>query len=175
MLDDSHSRTTYWAVIQAAWGYPPSAWKAESSQPRVTVVHLRVDRVEARFSSLSGHRERELLHSDTFKTDIQQTAAGAAMLDALGRTPDEIADSLRLRGIKGVRNTSRFLNPIVRYASSITTGVYGIDLIKRDQLRIVFANGQVTEVPVPDTVLAFLDLFHRGQYPDLEMPIGPGS
>lgn len=96
------------------------------------------------------------------------------MLDALGRTPDEIADSLRARGIKGVRNTARFLNPIVRYVYSVTTDVYGIDLIQADRLRIVFANKQVTEVPVPEAVLAFLDLFHRGQYPDLEMPVGPG-
>jgi hypothetical protein len=44
-----------------------------------------------------------------------------------------------------------------------------------DRLRIVFADGRVTEVPVPEAVLRFLDLFHRGAYPDLEMPIGPGS
>ena len=96
------------------------------------------------------------------------------MLDVLGRTPDEVADSLRTRGIKGVRNTARFLNPIVRYAHTITTGVYGIDLIRADRLRIVFASGRVVEVPVPEAVLEFLDLFHRGHFPDLEMPVGPG-
>ena len=96
------------------------------------------------------------------------------MLEELGRTPDEIADSLRARGINGVRNTARFLNPIVRYASTVTTDVYGIDLTQGDRLRIVFADGRTTEVPVPDAVLEFLDLFHRGQYPDLEMQLGPG-
>lgn len=96
------------------------------------------------------------------------------MLDELGRTPDEVAESLRMRGIKGVRNTARFLNPIVRYANSRLTNVYGIDLTKPDRLRIEFAGAEVTELPVPVAVLGFLDLFHRGRYPDLEMPVGPG-
>ena len=96
------------------------------------------------------------------------------MFDALGKTPDEVADSLHARGIKGVRNTARFLNPIVRYASSMMHNTYGIDITRGDRLRIVFADGQATEVAVPEAVQRFLDLFHRGQYPDLEMPIGPG-
>lgn len=96
------------------------------------------------------------------------------MLDVLGRTPDEVAAALRARGINGVRNTARFLNPIVRYAHSVTTNVYGIDLTQGDRLRIIFANRDVAEVPVPQPVLEFLDLFHRGHYPDLEMPLGPG-
>ena len=96
------------------------------------------------------------------------------MLDELGSTAQEVADALRARGIKGVRNTVRFLNPIVRYTHTRVTDVYGIDLIQGDRLRIVFANGQVTEVGVPESVLRFLDAFHRGDYPDLEMPVSPG-
>ena len=96
------------------------------------------------------------------------------MLEELGRTPDEVAATLRAHGIDGVRNTARFLNPIVRYANTVTTGAYGIDLTQGDRLRIVFADGRTIEVPVPDAVLKFLDLFHRGHYPDLEMPLGPG-
>ena len=38
------------------------------------------------------------------------------MLVDLGNTPDEVADTLRASGITGVRNTVRFLNPIVRFA-----------------------------------------------------------
>jgi hypothetical protein len=97
------------------------------------------------------------------------------MLDALGTTPDEVADSLRARGIKGVRNNARYLNPIVRYATAVTPDVYGIDIIYEDRLRIVFADGRVIEVPVPLAVLAFLDLFHRGGYPDLELIEDPGQ
>ena len=97
------------------------------------------------------------------------------MLEELGTTADEVADALRQRGIKGVRNTVRFLNPIVRYAHTRQADVYGIDLIQGDRLRIIFANGQVQEVAVPEPVQHFLDNFHRGQYPDLEMTAGPGS
>ena len=96
------------------------------------------------------------------------------MLDALGNTPDEVADFLRARGIKGIRNTTRFLNPIVRYAHTLTSNVHGIDIIQGIKLRIIFAKGEVTEIPVPQTVQEFLDLFHRGRYPDLEMTLGTG-
>jgi hypothetical protein len=97
------------------------------------------------------------------------------MLEELGSTADEVAAALRTRGIKGVRNTVRFLNPIVRYAHTRQVEVYGIDLIQGDRLRIIFANGQVQEVAVPEPVQHFLDNFHRGLYPDLEMTVGPGS
>ena len=96
------------------------------------------------------------------------------MLEELGRTPDEVADSLRAAGIRGVRNTVRFLNPVVRYARKFLPDAQGIDLIQGDRLRIIFANGTVSEVAVPEVVLRFLEGFHRGQYPDLELPIGPG-
>ena len=96
------------------------------------------------------------------------------MLEELGSTPDEIANSLRTAGIRGVRNTVRFLNPVVRYARKFLPDAQGIDLIQGDRLRIIFANGTVSEVAVPEAVLRFLDGFHRGHFPDLELPIGPG-
>jgi len=96
------------------------------------------------------------------------------MLEQLGSTPDAVADSLRAAGIKGVRNTVRFLNPVVRYVRTQIPDVYGIDLILGDRLRIVFATGERTEEAVPEPVQRFLEGFHRGQYPDLEMPTGPG-
>jgi hypothetical protein len=96
------------------------------------------------------------------------------MLEELGKTPDEVADSLRARGIKGVRNTVRILNPIVRYALTRTPDAREIDLILGDRLRTVFAQGKTTEVAVPKPVLQFLEAFHRGQFSDLEMPIDPG-
>jgi len=96
------------------------------------------------------------------------------MLEELGNTPDEVADALRASGITAVRNTVRFLNPIVRFAHTKICDVYGIDLIQGDKLRIEFANGVVREVAVPGPVLRFLDGFHQGRYPDLEMPTRPG-
>jgi hypothetical protein len=96
------------------------------------------------------------------------------MFDELGNTPDAVADALRSRGIKGVRNAVRFLNPIVRFAHTKIPGAYGIDLIERDKLRIEFAKSEVSKIAVPGPVLRFLDGFHQGRYPDLEMPSGPG-
>jgi hypothetical protein len=96
------------------------------------------------------------------------------MLDELGGTPDAVAEVLRAAGIRGVRNTVRFLNPVVRYARKFLPDAQGIDLIQGDRLRIVFANGTVSEVAVPEAVLRFLEGFHRGQFPDLELPTGPG-
>jgi hypothetical protein len=103
-----------------------------------------------------------------------QRTAEQMMLDALGNTPDDVAAFLHARGIKGIRNTVRNLNPIVRYAHSITTDTYSIDIIQGDKLRIIFASGQMTEVPVPKAVQEFLELFNRGRYADLELPTGTG-
>jgi hypothetical protein len=97
------------------------------------------------------------------------------MLEELGATPDAVAATLRSLGIKGIRNTARFLNPIVRYLTPRVPDTSSVDLTLGDRLRIVFADGRVDEVAVPDAVLQFLDNFHRGQYPELEMPTGPGS
>jgi len=96
------------------------------------------------------------------------------MLDELGTTPEQVADALRSSGITGVRNTVRFLNPVVRYAHRKLTGAQGIDIIQGDKLRIEFANSVATEVAVPEAVLRFLERFHQGQYPDMEMPAGSG-
>jgi hypothetical protein len=96
------------------------------------------------------------------------------MFDQLGTTPDQVGDALRARGIRGVRNTARFLNPIVRYAHTCVTDAYSIDLTQPDRLRIVFADGRTDELAVPEAVLQFLDNFHRGLYPELEMATDPG-
>ena len=96
------------------------------------------------------------------------------MLEELGNTPDEVADSLRAKGIKGVRNTVHILNPIVRYALTRRPDAKGIDLILGERLRTVFADGQVSEIAVPEPVLRFLEAFHQGHYADMEMPIDLG-
>lgn len=97
------------------------------------------------------------------------------MLDELGSTPASVAESLRARGIHGVRNTVRTLNPIVRYVTAQSPAIRVVDLILEDRLRIRFADGKVAELPLPDPVLQFLTAFHRGEYPDLEMPTSAAS
>jgi hypothetical protein len=96
------------------------------------------------------------------------------MLEELGATPDAVANALRALGIQGVRNTVRFLNPVVRYAYALLPDVKSIDIILGDRLRIVFAKDNEQVVEVPEAVLRFLDAFHRGEYSDLEMQPGPG-
>ena len=51
------------------------------------------------------------------------------MLDDLGLTPDAVADSLLALGIKGVRNTVRILNPLVRYVAAQLPDAQVVDLI----------------------------------------------
>jgi hypothetical protein len=96
------------------------------------------------------------------------------MLEELGSTAIDVAKSLRAKRIQGVRNTVRFLNPIVRYAQTQLPEAQAIDLIKGDRLRIVFATHKLKELEVPEPVLRFLEEFHRGQYPELEMPTRSG-
>jgi hypothetical protein len=101
---------------------------------------------------------------------VRAMGSNTKILDDLGQSADEVAAGLRARGINGVRNTVRILNPIVRYVSSLITDAYGVDLIQRERLRIEFASRQVCEVALPAAVLEFLDRFHEGCYPELEMP-----
>jgi hypothetical protein len=95
------------------------------------------------------------------------------MLSELGETPDQVANVFRVLGIKGIRNTVRFLNPVVRYAHCLVKNAIGIDIILGDRLRICIADGSSREVDVPRAVLQFLDRFHRGDFPDLELEVGP--
>jgi hypothetical protein len=95
------------------------------------------------------------------------------MLRELGETPDQVANVFRVLGIKGVRNTVRFLNPVVRYTHCLVKNALGIDIILGDRLRIYVPEGSSREVEVPTAVVQFLERFHRGEYPDLELDVGP--
>jgi hypothetical protein len=91
----------------------------------------------------------------------------------MGSTPDEVAATIRAASVKGLRDSPSFLNPLVRYINRnldvggrLEVGAGGTVL--RLQLR-----GKVREVALPVAVQGFLDCFHRGLYPDLELP-APG-
>ncbi len=93
------------------------------------------------------------------------------ILTELGETPDDVAASLRAAGIKGVRNTVRFLNPVIRYCQSqLRIDEYALDLIQKKMLRMLLPNGTRVEVVVPPPVHEFLLAFHSGGHPDLELP-----
>jgi hypothetical protein len=94
----------------------------------------------------------------------------ATMLNQLGNTAQDVALSLRNRQIRGVRNTARFLNPVVRYVQGQVPGARSIDAMTGESVRIVLADGTKRELPLPQAVKDFLDAFNRGEFPDLEAP-----
>src|SRR5947209_14116972 len=93
----------------------------------------------------------------------------------LGKTADEVATTLRAHRVKGVRNTVRYLNPIVRFAQlQLHLDDYGLDVTHGDGmatylLRITLPTGE-EQVAFPGPVKEFFDGFNQGQFPDLELP-----
>jgi hypothetical protein len=94
---------------------------------------------------------------------------GDRMLDALGNTADEVASALRAKGVQGVPNTVRYLNPIVRYVKGQLGDAQTVYVIG-DLLTIHFLDGHQQQKTIPPAVRDFLDAFNRGQYPDLYLP-----
>ena len=88
------------------------------------------------------------------------------MLQSLGKTADEVASTLRSKGIQGVPNTIRHLNPIVRYAQGQTECPCAMHIVD-NTLSIRFADGREKEETIPQAVKEFLEAFNRGQYRDL--------
>jgi hypothetical protein len=94
----------------------------------------------------------------------------ADILADLGTTADEVAANLKAQSIQGVRNTARFLNPVVRYAhAQLQIDEYKLDLTQPNTLRLTLPDGTQTLTPLPLAVKQFLDAFHRGAYPELEL------
>ena len=88
------------------------------------------------------------------------------MLRALGNTADEVASTLRTKGIQGVPNTIRHLNPIVRYVQTQIATPCGVHLVD-GKLTICFVDGQEKDEIVPPAVQEFLEAFNRGEYREL--------
>lgn len=94
------------------------------------------------------------------------------ILGSLGATADAVAVTLRGAQISGVRNTVRFLNPVVRYCQAqLRLDNYALDLTQGNQLRMVLPDGTRVLALLPASVKNFLDAFHHGAYPDLELPL----
>lgn len=92
------------------------------------------------------------------------------LLQRLGETADAVAKALDSEGIRGVRNTARFLNPIVRLIHmQVGDDSLHMDVMRGDTLRIIHPSGKTDEVPLPAAVKAFLDAFNQGTYPELEV------
>ena len=102
------------------------------------------------------------------QTTFPRVSSTSRMLDLLGSSADEVADTLKSLSIQGVRNTARFLNPIVRFAKTQCGGAKDMDVMTGTTLRIVLPWG-TQHFPLPPAVKSFLEAFNRGEYPQLEM------
>jgi hypothetical protein len=92
------------------------------------------------------------------------------MFEELGDTSDKVAQALQRLGIRGTRDTVRILNPIVRYAKAQRGGNLDMNVSTEKTLRIVFPDGQIQDIQLPDAVVDFLGAFNNGAYPQLESP-----
>ena len=90
------------------------------------------------------------------------------LLAAIGASSNEVATTLRRAWIRGVRGSASFLNPIVRYLNQ-NLDMGGRVEVRADGTTLHFLlAGRLQQAPLPVSVQAFLDCFHRGLYPDLE-------
>jgi hypothetical protein len=101
---------------------------------------------------------------------MEQVNDLGSILLGMGNSADEIAVTLRTAGVQGVRNTVRFLNPIVRYCQSrLILDSYALDVMRDGILRIHLPDNVAKDFPLPVPLVKFLDAFNRGMYPDLEL------
>jgi len=101
---------------------------------------------------------------------MEITAASLeSLLNETGDSANIIADRLRRRGIKGVRNAVRILNPIIEYVQdSLKSSGIAMNLIDPDVLHVRLGDGAMIAAVVPQAVKDFLQSFNDGMYPDLE-------
>jgi hypothetical protein len=86
----------------------------------------------------------------------------------LGDSADEIAAALDRHQIWGVRNTVRFLNPIVRYVQQeLGIGPFNADLTDPETIRVAL-DGTTIRTGLRQPIRDFLDAFNDGAYPELE-------
>jgi hypothetical protein len=104
----------------------------------------------------------------------EPTLLEQVLLD-LGDSADTVARTLQEHGVKGVRNTVRYLNPIVRFAQSrLRLDDYRLDVAHGDGmptyiLRMTLPNGAEESVRFPEAVKDFLDAFNSGKHAELEL------
>jgi hypothetical protein len=86
------------------------------------------------------------------------------LLRATGDSPDAVAATLRAAGVRGMRDSTSFMNPLVRHVNrSLSVGGRLEVGAGGDVLRLLMKN-RVREVAIPLPVQVFLDGFHRGLY-----------
>lgn len=93
-------------------------------------------------------------------------------LAALGNTPNEIAMTLRMQGIKGKRKSKRY-GVISNAINTQCRGWGGLKILgKQDSngdfhYRATYGDLQIIDPRLPQVVQDFLGLFDQGKYPEL--------
>lgn len=90
------------------------------------------------------------------------------LLEGAGSTPDEVAAALRAARVEGLRDSTSFMNPVVRYLNRNLNIGGKLEVGAGGAVLRLLRGGKLHEVPLPLPVQVFLDGFHRGLYPDLE-------
>jgi hypothetical protein len=99
----------------------------------------------------------------TGEVEIQSLLAG------LGATADEINAALRAEGVRARRLSTSFDNPIVRYLYRHLDIGGRLDIPLGSPVLTVAREGTWLSIPLPDAVCNFLQRFHDGHYPQLEL------
>ena len=100
---------------------------------------------------------------------LQVTDAIAPLLKELGNTAHEVAFAILAERITSERGATTFRNPIVRYINRhLQIGGYMIIPVGDDRLTVV-RDGIRRTIQLPEAVSTFLDGFHAGQFPRLEL------
>jgi hypothetical protein len=92
----------------------------------------------------------------------------AALLGRMGQTPEQVAAGLRAAGVRGLRDSTSFMNPVVRHVNRNLSVGGRLEVGAGGTVLRLQLDGKLREVPLPVAVQVFLDGFHRGLYPDLE-------
>ena len=106
---------------------------------------------------------------------MKESSILGQVLLLLGPSGEAVEAALKAEGIKGVRNTVRNLNPIVRFAQAkLCLDDCRLDVTHGDGmptyiLRMTLSNGIEEETVFPAPVRQFLDAFNAGSYPDMEI------
>jgi hypothetical protein len=95
------------------------------------------------------------------------------LLAAIDASPDEVAATLRRAWIRGMRGSTSFLNPIVRYLNQNLDIGGRLEVSADGTVMYLALGGRLQQARLPIAVQAFLDCFHRGLYPDLETESPP--
>jgi hypothetical protein len=92
------------------------------------------------------------------------------LLRTLGATADDVAAVLQTAGVRARRFATSFDNPVNRYVNR-TLDIGGrLEIPLGAANMVVIRDGTWLAVRLPDPIPDFLDRFHRGDYPALEIP-----